>query len=85
MRHRANRFSSLAIFFPMCAGLLLPSLAGCARSGAHDPAALVFLIESNPTNLDPRFATDSRSQHLDGLLFSSLVERDDQMNIRNTR
>jgi peptide/nickel transport system substrate-binding protein len=37
------------------------------------------LIESNPANLDPRFATDGQSQHLDGLLFSSLVQRDDQM------
>jgi peptide/nickel transport system substrate-binding protein len=56
-------------------------LSGCSHSNAHDPSSLVFLIESNPTNLDPRFATDSQSQHLDGLLFSSLVERDDQMNI----
>jgi peptide/nickel transport system substrate-binding protein len=56
-------------------------LSGCSRSNAHDPSSLVFLIESSPTNLDPRFATDSQSQHLDGLLFSSLVERDDQMNI----
>ena len=68
-------------FAMLCAALLLPFLSGCARSTAHDPASLVFLIESNPTNLDPRFATDSQSQHLDGLLFSSLVERDDQMNI----
>jgi ABC-type transport system substrate-binding protein len=47
-----------------------------------DRSTLVFLIESNPTNLDPRFATDGQSQHLDGLLFSSLVDRDDQMNPR---
>jgi peptide/nickel transport system substrate-binding protein len=40
-----------------------------------------FLIESSPTNLDPRFATDSQSQRIDGLLFSSLLERDDQMNL----
>jgi peptide/nickel transport system substrate-binding protein len=39
-------------------------------------------MESNPSNLDPRFATDGQSQHLDGLLFSSLVERDDEMNSR---
>jgi hypothetical protein len=29
-----------------------------------------FLIEANPVNLDPRFATDSQSQRLDGLLFN---------------
>jgi peptide/nickel transport system substrate-binding protein len=55
-------------------------LFGCDRHGANDPSSLTFLIESNPTNLDPRFATDSQSQKIDGLLFSSLLERDDQMN-----
>ncbi len=34
----------------------------------------------SPTNLDPRFATDSQSQRIDGLLFSGLLERDNQMN-----
>lgn len=42
----------------------------------------MFLIESNPANLDPRFATDGQSQRLDGLLFSSLVERDGKQSIR---
>ena len=41
-----------------------------------------MLIEANPINLDPRFATDTQSQRIDGLLFSSLVERDEQMNLR---
>ncbi len=55
-------------------------LHGCLRAKST-PASLVFLIESNPANLDPRFATDGQSQHLDSLIFSSLVARDDQMNI----
>ncbi|HEX4643660.1 MAG TPA: ABC transporter substrate-binding protein, partial [Candidatus Acidoferrales bacterium] len=37
-----------------------------------------FLIESMPTNLDPRIGTDAISQRLDSLLFSSLVELDAQ-------
>ena len=84
MLRRVSRYASNAFLFLVLLGVgcLLPFLSGCSRSSAHDPASLVFLIESNPTNLDPRFATDSQSQHLDGLLFSSLVERDDQMNIR---
>ena len=57
-------------------------LAGCGRQSLRDPSTLTFLIESNPTNLDPRYATDSQSQKIDGLLFSSLLERDDQMNFR---
>jgi peptide/nickel transport system substrate-binding protein len=62
--------------------LLLFLLAGCGRGNAVDPSSLTFLIESNPANLDPRFSTDSQSQKIDGLLFSSLLERDDQMNFQ---
>jgi ABC-type transport system substrate-binding protein len=29
-------------------------LAGCGHSNSSDPSSLTFLIESNPTNLDPR-------------------------------
>lgn len=29
-------------------------MAGCSHSNAVDPSSLTFLIESNPTNLDPR-------------------------------
>jgi ABC-type transport system substrate-binding protein len=55
--------------------------AGCSRTSASDPSTLTFLLESNPTNLDPRYATDAQSQHIDGLLFSSLLERDSQMKL----
>lgn len=54
---------------------------GCLKGTQRDPSTLVFLIESNPTNLDPRYATDSQSQKIDSLLFSSLLERDEQMNL----
>ena len=57
------------------------TLAGCSRTTKADRSSLTLLIESNPTNLDPRFATDAQSQHLDGLIFSSLVERDEEMNL----
>jgi peptide/nickel transport system substrate-binding protein len=36
----------------------------------------VFLIESSPTNLDPRVGTDGQSEHIDELLFDGLVARD---------
>jgi peptide/nickel transport system substrate-binding protein len=71
--------------------LLIPSLllcvitsfffAGCSHTSASDPSTLTFLLESNPTNLDPRYATDAQSQHIDGLLFSSLLQRDAQMKL----
>jgi peptide/nickel transport system substrate-binding protein len=37
-----------------------------------------FLIESMPTNLDPRIGTDGPSERIDGLIFDSLVELDAQ-------
>src|SRR5258708_23614386 len=56
------------------------SLVACSRTAPPDPSSLTLIIESNPANLDPRFATDPQSQDIDGLLFSSLLERDNQMN-----
>jgi peptide/nickel transport system substrate-binding protein len=78
--HRVLRTESLLI-----ASLLLCVIAsvssGCSSNASAYPNALTFLLESNPTNLDPRFATDAASQHIDGLLFSSLLERDANMNL----
>jgi peptide/nickel transport system substrate-binding protein len=50
-------------------------LSGC-RSAQRDPGTLVFLIESSPSNLDPRVGTDGQSEHIDELLFDGLVARD---------
>jgi peptide/nickel transport system substrate-binding protein len=58
-----------------------PFLSGCSRTATSDPSSLIFLLESNPTNLDPRYATDAQSQHIDGLIFSSLLERDAEMKL----
>jgi peptide/nickel transport system substrate-binding protein len=41
----------------------------------------VFVIESNPANLDPRYATDGQSQRIDRLIFNGLVIRDSEMNL----
>jgi peptide/nickel transport system substrate-binding protein len=83
MLRRANRITSK---FRLLIVSLLPyflasfCLVSCSHSSHSDPSSLTFLIESSPTNLDPRFATDSQSQRIDGLLFSGLLERDNQMN-----
>jgi peptide/nickel transport system substrate-binding protein len=34
-----------------------------------------MLIESSPTNLDPRIGTDAQSEHIDSLIFDALVRR----------
>jgi peptide/nickel transport system substrate-binding protein len=59
-----------------------PLLAGCtsARTSA-DAGTVNFLIEAAPTNLDPRVGADAYSEHIDGLIFSSLVGRDAQMKV----
>jgi len=83
MPRRANRTTSK---FRLFIASLLPyfiasfCLASCSHSSHSDPSSITFVIESSPTNLDPRFATDSQSQRIDGLLFSGLLERDNQMN-----
>ncbi|MGA7785832.1 MAG: ABC transporter substrate-binding protein, partial [Candidatus Acidiferrales bacterium] len=62
---------------------VLPLFAsGCNHSSAEPPGTVTFLIETMPANLDPRLGTDARSQQLDGLMFSSLLERDSTMNLR---
>jgi ABC-type transport system substrate-binding protein len=58
---------------PMLALSLL--LAGCG-SRHRDPGTVVFLIQSSPTNLDPRVGTDEPSEHIDELLFDGLVAMD---------
>jgi peptide/nickel transport system substrate-binding protein len=57
-------------------------LISCHGVSSGDHSTLVFLIESSPANLDPRIAADAQSERIDGLLFSSLVERDEQLTIR---
>ncbi|HUE57344.1 MAG TPA: ABC transporter substrate-binding protein [Candidatus Udaeobacter sp.] len=80
---RLIKIARLVIFFislfPYFLSLFL--MTACSNSPKSDPSSLTFLIESSPTNLDPRFATDSQSQRIDGLLFSSLLERDDHLNL----
>jgi ABC-type transport system substrate-binding protein len=66
------------------AGALVISAAtaGCSSSPrVGQPNVIEFLIESMPTNLDPRIGIDAQSEDVDGLLFDGLVERDEQMNV----
>jgi len=72
------RQSKRRVLASICA-LTFTFLAASCHSAPYDPNSLTLVIESNPANLDPRFATDGPSQHLDSLIFSSLVERDNQM------
>ena len=63
-----------------CVGLALILLPGCARK--PDPNTLVMIIESSPTNLDPRVGVDAQSERIDELLFDSLVRRDEHFDLQ---
>lgn len=66
----------------LAASLLLPVLLlpGCGRQ-APAPNTVTVLIESSPTNLDPRVGTDASSERIDSLLFDALVRRDAKFGI----
>jgi peptide/nickel transport system substrate-binding protein len=68
-------FTSSTSLLPLLLLLLLP-LSSCSRTVATEPGVVNFLIESMPTNLDPRIGTDAPSERIDSLLFDSLVELD---------
>lgn len=60
--------------------LLLLQLS-CSRE-RPDPNTLVMVIESSPTNLDPRVGLDAQSERIDELLFDALVRRDEHFNLQ---
>jgi peptide/nickel transport system substrate-binding protein len=41
-----------------------------------------MIIESSPTNLDPRVGLDAQSERIDDLLFDDLCTRDDHLNVQ---
>jgi peptide/nickel transport system substrate-binding protein len=54
--------------------------ASCARK--PDSNTLVMIIESSPTNLDPRVGLDAQSERIDGLLFDNLLSRDEHLSVK---
>ena len=46
-----------------------------------DPNTLVMIIESSPTNLDPRVGLDAQSERIDNLIFDDLLSRGDNLNV----
>src|ERR1700722_5387924 len=60
----------------LCSSL---SLQSC--SARPDPNTLVMIIESSPTNLDPRVGIDAQSERIDNLIFDDLLSRGDYLNV----
>src|SRR6202453_503198 len=67
----------LAPLAVLAAITLTVSLLSC--SGKPDPNTLVMLIESSPTNLDPRVGQDAYSERIDNLIFDDLLSRGDNL------
>jgi peptide/nickel transport system substrate-binding protein len=57
-------------------------LASACATPPRPLGNVIFVIESNPANLDPRYATDGTTQRIDRLLFNGLVVRDNQMKLQ---
>src|ERR1019366_5200422 len=76
----STSFASLISFTSLLLSVFL--LSSCTRSVVTEPGVVNFLIESMPTNLDPRIGIDGASERIDSLIFSSLVDLDSQRNPR---
>ena len=59
--------------------LALSILLSC--SSKPDADTLVMLIESSPTNLDPRIGIDAQSENIDNLIFDDLLSKGDDLNV----
>ncbi len=62
--------------------LLATLLQLSCSQGKPDRDALVMVIESSPTNLDPRVGLDAQSERIDELIFDALVRRDEHFNLQ---
>jgi peptide/nickel transport system substrate-binding protein len=70
---RSRIFSAVIALGP---ALFLPS---CGSQ--PDPNMLVMLIESSPTNLDPRVGVDAQSERIDSLIFDGLLSRGGNLDV----
>ena len=73
--HRLRRFFLQLTTVAYCFTLL-------SCSHRPDPDTLVMIIESSPTNLDPRVGLDAQSERIDGLLFDNLLSRDEHLSVK---
>lgn len=81
IRHSEIRNSSF-LFRALVTSWLLFLLLLTACSTKPAPNTAVMIIESSPTNLDPRVGTDAQSERIDKLMFDALVRRDEHLNLQ---
>jgi len=80
-RVKSRSFAPLrmTILLGLVGGWVLPLLS-CSQ--APDPNTLVMIIESSPTDLDPRVAIDAQSERIDELIFDALLTRDEHLSVQ---
>src|ERR1039458_7182733 len=64
-------------------GLGMLPLFSCSQP--PDPNTLVMIIESSPTNLDPRVGIDGQSERIDELLFDALRSEEHTSELQSLR
>ncbi|HKM48415.1 MAG TPA: ABC transporter substrate-binding protein [Terriglobales bacterium] len=79
MRHAALQELRLKALVTLAALAFTLFLSAC--SSKPDPNTLVMLIESSPTNLDPRIGVDAQSERIDNLIFDDLLSRGDNLDV----
>src|SRR5450759_3641541 len=85
-RAKSRSFASLRMTNIFRMGICLGLLGGCVLpllscSQAPDLNTLVMIIESSPTNLDPRVGIDAQSERIDALIFDALLTRGEDLNV----
>jgi len=77
-RSKVRRRFIQGVLTLLCVVAILP-LSSC--SAKPDPNTLVMLIESSPTNLDPRVGIDGQSENIDNLIFDDLLSKGDDLGV----
>jgi peptide/nickel transport system substrate-binding protein len=57
---------------------IIPTMSCSSRPATE---TLVMIIESSPTNLDPRVGLDAQSERIGELIFDALLKRDEHFNV----
>ncbi len=70
---------SRAVLRTIIALALTALLLSCSKK--PDPNTLVMVIESSPTNLDPRIGIDGQSERIDSLIFDYLLTRGENLEV----
>ncbi|HTQ60588.1 MAG TPA: ABC transporter substrate-binding protein [Candidatus Solibacter sp.] len=78
-RATAGRMPALRL--PIIFLILALTFSFLSCSNKPDANTLVMIIESSPSNLDPRVGIDAFSERIDNLIFDDLLSRGDDLNV----